>query len=108
MKNYSFTTANVSLLRNTFYKFYLFLGLFSFSTRAHFLFFYSGAQSTSLDLTLDPDGCQLWTVSFSPSVSSRRGPPSDMWPNPLNLWTHVVLLQPKVTRRQRAHFGIRF
>lgn len=102
MKNYSFTTANVSLLRNSFYNFYLFWVCFlSRKDGAHFLFFfcYSGAQSTSFDLTL---GCQLWTVSFSPSVSSRRGPPSDTWPNPLNLWTHV--LQPKVTRRQRRSF----
>lgn len=83
---------------------FIFLGLFSLSKRwssfSFFFFFcYSGAQSTSFDLTL---GCQLWTVSFSPSVSSRRGPPSDTWPNPLNLWTHV--LQPKVTRRQRRSF----
>lgn len=40
MKNYSFTTANVSLLRNTFYKFYIFFGFVFFLDKSSFPFFF--------------------------------------------------------------------
>lgn len=40
MKNYSFTTANVSLLRNSFYNFYLFGFVFSLEKMELIFFFF--------------------------------------------------------------------